>query len=97
MKFLLQKCSGHRRMSNTVHLLICFRPTVSLPDSPCPMSIASREAEIQLAIDRSSPSPAQQTYSAWNQCISERLFLILGYVLSIGRGIGASWEEGGAS
>ena len=63
-------------MSNTVHLVICFRPTVSLPDSPCPMSIASREPEILLAIDRSSPSPTQQNYSTWNQHISERFFLI---------------------
>ena len=61
-----------------------FRPIVSLPDSPCPMLIASREPEIQLTINRSSPSPAQQTYSAWNQRISERFFLILGYILSTG-------------
>ena len=40
-----------------------FRPTVSLPDGSCPMSVAAREPEIQLAIDRSSPSPAQQTYN----------------------------------
>ena len=30
------------------------------------------------------PNPAQPAYSAWNQCIPERLFLILGYVLSAG-------------
>ena len=66
-----------------VHLVICFRPTVALPDSPCPMSIASREPEIPLANDRRSPSPTQQTYSACNQRISERFFLIIGYVLSL--------------
>ena len=48
------------------------------------MSIASREPGIQLAIDRSSPSPSQQTYSDWNQRTSERFLLILGYVLSTG-------------
>ena len=71
------------RMSNTLHLVIRFRPTVSLPDSPCAMSIPSWEPEILLAIDRSSPSPAQQTYNAWNQRVSEKFFLIFGYVLII--------------
>ena len=50
----------------------------------CPMSIAARESEIHSAIDRLSPSPAQQTYSVWNQRISGRFFLILGYVLFTG-------------
>ena len=68
----------------TLFILWCFRPIVSLPDGPCPMPIASREPEMQLAIDWSSPTLAQQTYSAWNQRISERFFLILGYVLSAG-------------
>ena len=96
VKFLPRKRSMHHfygfwtgethvyRMSNTVHLVICFRPTVSLADSPCPTSIASQEPEIQLATDRSSPSPTQQTYSVWNQHISERFFLILENILSTG-------------
>ena len=50
----------------------------------CPMSIAARESEIHSEIDRLSPSPAQQTYSTWNQRISGRFFLILGYVLFTG-------------
>ena len=64
--------------------MIRFRTTASLPGDSCPMSIAAWEPEIHSAIERSSPSPAQQTYTAWNQCISGKFFLILRYILSSG-------------
>ena len=51
-------------MSDAAHLVIRFRATVSLPDGPRRISRGAREPEIHLAIDQSSPSPAQQTCSA---------------------------------
>ena len=68
-------------MSNTVHLVICFRPTVSLPDE------LFDEPEIQLAIDQSSPSPAQQTYSNWNEKFSEFLDMFYLQALVIGQSL----------
>ena len=80
-------------MSNTAHLVIRFRATVSLSGSSCPMSIAAQEPEIHSAINRLSPSPAQQTYSIWNQHISGRFFLILGYILSTGLSYMYPWNH----
>ena len=70
-------------MSNAVQPVICFRPIVSLYDSPCPMFVAVQEPEIQLASDRSSLNPAPPTYSAWNYQSPENFLVILGYVVSI--------------
>ena len=68
-------------MSNAVQPVTYFRPSVSLYDNPCPMSVAFQKPEIQLASDRSSLSPAPPTYSAWNYHDPENFFLILGYVV----------------
>ena len=43
-----------------------FRPWVSLPTNPYPMLVAFQDPEIQLALNRLSPKPRPQTYSAQN-------------------------------